>query len=105
MWKYFKRISGVGSGNYIYFWKCKALTYENTKAPATTDYELNPQLSYFGTKTRVEFSGSCLKQGKILHDHGNVVNVYIVDEINKNFNISSYPTLENCLTTNLTSFS
>ena len=26
-----------------------------------------------------------------------IVNIYIVCEINKNFNISSYPTLENCL--------
>ena len=30
-------------------------------------------------------------------DHGKVANIYIVYEINKNVNISSYPTLENCL--------
>ena len=41
------------------------------------------------------FSGSCLKQDKITHDHVKVVNSYIVYVINKNFNISSYPTLEN----------
>ena len=29
--------------------------------------------------------------------HGGIVNVYIVYEITNNFNISSYPTLENCL--------
>ena len=37
------------------------------------------------------------KQDKISFDNGKIVNIYIVYEINKNFNISSYPTLENCL--------
>ena len=38
-----------------------------------------------------------MKQNKISFDHGTIVNIYIVYEINKNFNISSYPTLESCL--------
>ena len=29
--------------------------------------------------------------------HGTTENIYIIYEINKKFNISSYPTLENCL--------
>ena len=29
--------------------------------------------------------------------HGKTVNIYIVYEISKNYNITSYPTLENCL--------
>ena len=37
-----------------------------------------------------------MKQNKISFDHGTIVNIYIVYEINKNFNISSYPTIENC---------
>ena len=57
----------------------------------------NPLLNYVGTKIRVEFKGSCLKQDKVSFNHGKIVNIYIVYEINKNFNISSYPTLENCL--------
>ena len=32
-----------------------------------------------------------------MYNHGTVVNIYIVYEISKNYNISSYPTLENCL--------
>ena len=52
-------------GNYIYFWKSKGLFDENITAPTTRDYSLNLQLSYFSTKTRVEFKGSCLKQDKI----------------------------------------
>ena len=58
---------------------------ENIKHPSTTNNILNPILDYVGTKTRVEFKGSCLKQDKISFDHGKVVNVYIVYEINKKF--------------------
>ena len=51
-----------------------------------------------GTKIRVRFSGSCLKQDKFTCTHGNIVNIYIVYEINKKDNTrSSDPTLENCL--------
>ena len=94
---YSKRVAGVSSGNYIYFWKSKGLSDENITAPTTSDYSLNPQLSYLGNKTRVEFKGSCLKQDKIIYTHGKKINIYIVYEISKNYNISSYPTLEDCL--------
>ena len=70
---------------------------ENTTAPTTSDYSFNPQLSYLGNKTRVEFKGSCLKQDKTTYTHGKLVNIYTVYEISKTCNISSYPTLENCL--------
>ena len=51
-----------------------------------------------GTKPRVRFSGSCLKQNAIIYNHGKSVNIYIVYEINKTDNTtSSDPTLENCL--------
>ena len=55
---------------------------------------LNHSLNYVCTKIRVEFKGSCLKQYKISFNHGKIVNIHIVHEINENFNISSYPTLE-----------
>ena len=45
----------------------------------------------------VEFTRTFLKQDKITHTHGKIVNIYIVYEITKNDPISSYPTLENCL--------
>ena len=70
---------------------------ESIKPPSTTSNILNPLLGYVGTKRRLEFKGNCLKQNKISFDHGKVVNIYIVYETNKNFNIRSYPTLENCL--------
>ena len=51
-----------------------------------------------GTKIRVRFSGSCLKQDKSTYTHGKIVNIYIVYEINKKDNTtSSDRTLENCL--------
>ena len=70
---------------------------DRIKPPSTSINILNSLLSKTGTKIRVEFKGSCLKEDKISFNHGKVVNIYIVYEINKNFNISSYPTLENCL--------
>ena len=89
-YRYFKRVSNTN--NHILSWKPKGLSDESIKPPATNNI-LNPLLDYVGTKTREEFKGSYLKQDKISFNHGKV----IVYEINKNFNISSYPTLENCL--------
>ena len=37
-----------------------------------------------------------MKQDKITYNHEKVVNIYIVYEISKSFNISDYPTQENC---------
>ena len=52
---------------------------------------------FYGTKTRVELNGSCLKQDKVTYNHETIVNVYTIYEMSKNYSISSYPTLENCL--------
>ena len=38
-------------------------------ALTTSDYKLNPELRCFGTKTKVEFNGSCLKQDKVSFNH------------------------------------
>ena len=81
--RYFKRVSNTN--DHILSWKSKGLFDENIKHPSTTNNILNPILDYVRTKTRVEFKGSCLKQDKISFDHGKVVNVYIVYEINKKF--------------------
>ena len=58
---------------------------------------LNLSVDYVGTKARVKVNEDCLKQDKISFDHGKIVNIYIVYEIERSVNISSYPTLENCL--------
>ena len=41
--------------------KTKGLSDEDITAPNTIDSKLNPKFSYFGTKTRVESNGSCLR--------------------------------------------
>ena len=58
MCRYFERVAGVGSGIYIYFWKSKGLSDENITASTTSNYSLNRELSYLGTKTRLEFKVS-----------------------------------------------
>ena len=62
-----------------------------------SNYSITPELSFYGTKTRVEFNGSCFKQDKVTYNHGKIVNICTVYEKSKNYKISSYPTLENCL--------
>ena len=85
---YFKRVvSGVASSNYIYFWKSKGLSDENITAPNTSDYSLNPQLSYLGTKTKVEIKGSCLKQDKITYTLKKIVNIYIVHILDRELDL------------------
>ena len=70
---------------------------EKLNSNTASIYNITPELSYYGTKIRLEFNGSCLKQDKVTCNHGKIVNIYIVYEISKNYSISTYPTLENCL--------
>ena len=73
------------------------MSNESIKTPSTSNSFLNILLNYVRTKIRAKFSGSCLKQNAPLYNHGTIVNIYIFYEISKNYNISSYPTLQNCL--------
>ena len=93
VYRYFERIAGVG----IYFWKFNGLSDERLDSITAFNHKNTPVLSFYGTKTKVEFNGSCLKQDKVTLNHGAIVNVYIVYEISKNCSISSYPTLGKCL--------
>ena len=60
--KYFKLIA---STDYVLSWKSKGLSAKTIKLPSSSDNSLIPAVSYYGTKTRVKFTGSCLKQPKI----------------------------------------
>ena len=62
----------------ILSWKSKGLSDESIKAPTSSNKFLDPSLDFVGTKTRVKFSGDCLKQEKITFNHGKIVNIYIV---------------------------
>ena len=70
---------------------------ESIKLPTTSNKMLNSSLDYVGTKTRVKFNRDCSKQEKITFTHRKTVNINIAYEIERSVNISSYPTLENCL--------
>ena len=94
MYRYFKMITNT---DYISSWKSKGLSAESIKPPTTSDNSLTPALSYYGTKTRVKFTGSCLKQSKISHTHENVVNIFIVYELGASGSHNNDPTLQNCL--------
>ena len=47
MYRYFKRVEGVGSGNCIYIWKSKGL-YERINSITTSNYSITPELSCYG---------------------------------------------------------
>ena len=87
----------VVNSNHILNWKSKGLSDESIKSLSPPNNFLDVSLDYLGTKTIVEFSGSCLKQDEITYTHGKIVSIYIVYEISENYHISSYPITENCL--------
>ena len=64
--RYFKVIANT---DYVSLWKSKGLSAETIKPPAKSDNSLTPEVSYYGTKTRVKFNGSCLKQPNVLYTH------------------------------------
>ena len=92
--KYFKVIANT---DYVSSWKSKGLSAESIKPPTTSDNILTPVVSYYGTKTRVRFTGSCLRQPKYSYTHGKVVNIYIAYELGASSCHNSDPALKNCL--------
>ena len=75
MYRYFQR---VVNSDYILEWKWKGLSDESIKSLSASHNFLNLSLNYLGTKTRVRFGGSCLKEDKITYTNGKIVNIYIV---------------------------
>ena len=87
----------ITNTDYVSSWKYKGLYAENIKPPTTSDNSLTPALGYYGTKTRIKFAGSCLKQPKILYTDGKVVNIYIVYELGASRSHNNDPKLKNSL--------
>ena len=94
MYRYNKMMTNT---DYILSWKSEGLSAESFKLPATSDNSLNPTLNYYGTKIRVKFTGSYLKQPNISYNHGKVVNIYIVFELGASSSHIIDPTLKKCL--------
>ena len=95
--KYFKLNSVVNTADYILSWQSKGLSNESIKPPTTTDSSLTPELNYYGTKTKIKFTESCLKQSSHILTHKKVVNIYIVYELAASSSHTSDPTTKNCL--------
>ena len=55
--------------DYVLSWKSKGLSSESIKPSTASDNSFTPALNYCGNKKRVKFTGSYLKQTKILHTH------------------------------------
>ena len=97
MRKYFQLNSVVGVTGYVLSWKCKGLSNESIKPSTTSNNSLNPRLSYYGTKVRVQFTKICLKQSNHIFTHNKIVNIYIVYELAASSSHTSDPTMKNCL--------
>ena len=89
--KYFKVIA---NSDYVSSCKSKGLSAKTIKPSTLSDNSLTEALSYYGTKTRVKFYGSCLKQTKALFDHKTIVNIYIANELGAFSSNSDDPTLK-----------
>ena len=59
----------------------KGLPDERTNSIKKSSHSINSNLNYYGTETRVEFNGSCLKQDKVTFDHRKVLKTYIIYEL------------------------
>ena len=84
----------IANTNYVSSWKSKGLSAENISQPTTSNNSLTPLLSYYGTKTRVKFTGSCLKQTKVSYTHRKTVNIYILYELGASGSQDNDPTLK-----------
>ena len=87
----------IANTDNISSWKSKGFFAEIMKPSSTSDNSLIQALSYYVTKTRIKFTGSCLKQSTISYNHGKLVNIYIVYELGASSCHINDPTLKNCL--------
>ena len=97
IFKYFN-INAISATNYVSSWKSKGFTSESIKLPTTSNNSITPELNYYyPSKIRVKFTGSCLKQDKVIFNHGKVVNIYIVYELGASTSSYNNPTIKKCL--------
>ena len=68
---------------------------DETKSPTSSDN--TTALSFYGSKARVKFTVSCLKQDKFTYSLGKTVNIYIVYKLSASNSHTNYPTLKNSL--------
>ena len=49
IYRYFKPITVVGNGNYIYYWQSKELSDERINSIKTSNHSITPNVDYYGT--------------------------------------------------------
>ena len=96
MGKYFKLNSVVGVIDFVLSWQSKGLSNKSIKPTTTSDNSLTSELNYYGTKIKIKFTGSCLKQSDHIFTHKKV-NIYIVYELGPSSSQNSDPTIKKCL--------
>ena len=74
-----KHLKVANNKNCVPEWKSKEISDESIKTPAAINDICNPLLDY-GSKIKLTFNGSYLKQDKITFNHRELVNIYIVYE-------------------------
>ena len=107
LYRYFK---SVVNSNYVIEFKSKETSDESIKSPSSPHNFSHPSLNYLGTKTRVGFSGSYLKQDihswrhskhlhclwdkeKLQHKELSIIRkhcLFYAVTLTKNFNIDNY---------------
>ena len=93
-----RRYSKKTNTKYTSLWKSKGLSGETITPYVTSDNSFTRLIDLYGSKVRVKFSGSCLKQSnKLTYSYGAKVNIYIVYELGASGSNDSDPTLKNCL--------
>ena len=97
MRKYFKLSSVANVIDRVLSWQSKGISNESIKPPTTSNYGLNPKLSYYGTKTGIQFIRSYLKQPNLPFTHKKVVNIYIIYKLRASSSHTKDPSIKNCL--------
>lgn len=65
-------------------WESKELSNKNIKPPITANSSLSPKMTPMNnSRVGVIFEGSCLKRAKVTFTTRNVVNSFIVSELDK----------------------
>ena len=62
-----------------------------------SNISLAPPINNYGIKTRVKFTGSCLQQLKISYTHKNIVNIYVIYELDASTSNINDPILKTFL--------
>ena len=93
--RYFKLNNNTSN---ILLWKSKGLSDNANKLSSTSNNSLTLTINYYyPSKMRVKFTGSCLKQDKVIFNHGKVVNIEINYELGASTSSDSDPAIRNCL--------